>query len=176
MLCVALAAMAPHALAQGNGNGNGNGNGPAACNKPNPPPNNPHCRQIALSIESDIDFGRLVLLGTGIGQVWLDLATGERFVTGGLDDAGGMPVTGRAIVTGRPLEPIRIEFPDTVTMTDPSGGVATLRDFTTDLPSLPILDSTGQLEFRFSGTLHTDSNSPLGGRLRGRVPITVDYD
>lgn len=176
LLCLVLVAAPSQAFAQrGNGNGNGNAN-PAACNKPNPPPNNPHCQKIALSIESDIDFGTLVLIGNGVGSVWIDLSTGERIISGGLDEAGGLPIAGRAIVTGRPLRAIRVEFPDSITMTDVSGGEATLRDFATNLPAVPILDSTGTLAFDFTGTLLTDAAVAAGGRLRGRVPVTVSYD
>lgn len=179
-LIALLAATPAPALAQrgGNGNGNGNGNGqPPPCGDGRQPDRkNPNCTQIALSIESDIDFGRLVLIGTGVGQVWLDLSTGERFITGGLDTAGGMPVYGRAIITGTPMRAVRVEFPDSITMTDPAGGYATLRNFTTNLSALPILDTTGTLEFRFIGTMFTDQNIQIGGRLRGRVPITVSYD
>jgi hypothetical protein len=160
--------------AQRGGNGNG---APPPCDKPGMPPiKNPNCQQIALEIESDIDFGRMILLGTGAGQVWLDLATGQRVFTGGLDSAGGMPVTGRAVIVGTPMRPVRVELPASITMSDPAGGTALLRDFRTDLPTLPLLDSTGRLEFRFSGTLHADGGVGGGGRLRGRVPVTVSYD
>ena len=141
-----------------------------------PDSKNPNCLVIALTIESDIDFGRLVLLGSGAGQVWLDLATGQRYITGGLDEAGGMPVVGRATITGSPLRPVRVDMPTTIVMSDPSGGQAELRDFRTSLPAAPMLDSTGQLSFTFAGTLQTGTGIAIGGRLRGRVPITVSYD
>lgn len=177
-LFVAALALIAHPMpldAQRGGNGNGNGP-PPACDKPGQPPiKNPNCQQIEIAIESDIDFGRMILLGTGAGQVWLDLSTGQRMFTGGLDSAGGMPVTGRAIINGTPLRPIRVELPGSITMSDPTGGTAILRDFRTDLPTLPLLDTTGRLEFRFSGTLHADG-AVGGGRLRGRIPVTVSYD
>lgn len=177
-------AVAPAYAQRGNGNGNGNGNGsgnggqPPACTSGsgNAANQNPNCIDIALTIESDIDFGRLVLLGDGIGQVWLDLATGQRYITGSLDAAGGMPVTGRAVVNGAPLSTIRVELPDAIVMADPAGGQAELHDFRTNLPAAPMLDSTGQLQFTFSGTLRTGTGVAIGGRLRGRVPITVSYD
>lgn len=188
-LCAAALAASPAAAQRGNGtsnghsngNGSGNGNGGAAppgCTNGNgnAASHNPNCLVVALTIESDIDFGRLVLLGSGAGQVWLDLATGQRFITGGLDAAGGMPVVGRATITGSPLRPVRVEMPTSIVMSDPAGGRAELRDFRTSLPPTPILDSTGQLQFTFSGTLQTGTGTAIGGRLRGRVPITVSYD
>lgn len=180
ILCAcALALMTAPAIAQrGNGNGNGNGNQPPACTNGNgnAASNNPNCLDIALTIDSDLDFGRLVLLGSGTGQVWLDLSTGQRYITGGLDQAGGLPVVGRATVTGAPMRAVRIEMPGSITMTDPTGGQAMLRDFRTSLPAAPMLDTNGQLQFTFSGTLSTATGIAIGGRLRGRVPITVSYD
>jgi hypothetical protein len=145
-----------------NGNGNGNGNGNNAA--------------IALSIESDINFGRLVMIGDGIGRVLVDLQTGAKTVVGNLDDLGGMAVQGRAIIRGRPMQAIRVGFPTSVVMRDPAGGQAELRDFVSDLGPLPRLNATGTLEFRFTGTLFTDVAVAIGGNLRGRVPIQVSYD
>jgi hypothetical protein len=67
-------------------------------------------------------------------------------------------------------------MPTVIVMADPAGGQAELRDFRTSLPAAPVLDSTGQLSFTFSGTLQTGTGIAIGGRLRGRVPITVSYD
>ncbi len=144
------------------GNGNGNGNGTNT--------------EIALVIESDINFGRLVMTGDGVGRVLVDLQTGAKTVVGNLDDLGGLAVQGRAIIRGAPLQSIRVEFPARVIMRDPAGGEAELRDFVTDLGQLPRLDAGGMLEFRFTGTLYTDLAVAIGGNLRGRVPIQVDYD
>lgn len=141
-------------------NGDGNGNNAA----------------IALSIESDINFGRLVMIGDGIGRVLVDLQTGAKTVVGNLDDLGGMAVQGRAIIRGRPMQAIRVDFPTSVVMRDPAGGQAELRDFVSDLGPLPRLNATGTLEFRFTGTLFTDVAVAIGGNLRGRVPIQVSYD
>lgn len=151
--------------AGGNGNGNnGNGNGNGGSN------------QIALSIESEIDFGRMVMIGDGIGRVLIDLQTGNKTVFGNLNDLGGIAVQGRALITGTPMRPVIVNLPTSIVMTDPAGGQAELRDFTTDLPALPSLNSNGTLEFHFTGTLYTTSATALGGTLRGRVPIMVDYN
>jgi len=145
-----------------NGNGNGNGNGNNA--------------PIELAIESEINFGRLVMIGDGIGRVLVDLQTGAKTVTGNLSDLGGVAVQGRAIIRGTALRAVRVSFPTNVIMRDPAGGQAELRDFVSDLGLLPRLDSTGTLEFRFTGTLYTDVAVAIGGNLRGRVPIQVNYD
>lgn len=131
---------------------------------------------VGISVESDIDFGRLVLVGNGVGQVVIDLQTGEKYVTGGLNDLGGISVQGRAVVTGKAYRAIRVDIPGSALMTDPAGGQAELRDIVTDLPPLPVLDGEGKLVFHFTGTLNTDAATAVGGQLRGRIPIRVSYD
>jgi len=134
-----------------------------------------NCQRLELSIESNIDFGRVVVLGEGEGRVLLDLDTGQKRLIGDVDDLGGVPVTGRAIITGAPFEPVVIELPNEVAMRDPTGGNARIRDFVSDLPGFPTLDANGQLEFRFTGTLVIEANTQASGNLRGRIPITVEY-
>lgn len=150
----------------------GNGN-----QKPKPGNGNKNrnCQRLEISIESDIDFGRVVLLGNGESRVILDLATGEKTVIGDVDDLGGMPITGRAVITGAPFEAIMIDLPGSVDMRDPNGGNATIRDFVTDLDGFPRLDETGRLAFNFSGTLVIEADTNASGNLRGRVPISVEY-
>lgn len=153
----------PGCRGQGNQNGNGNGN------------RNRNCQRLTITIESDIDFGRLVLLGQGEGRVILDLSTGHKTLIGDIDDMGGMPITGRAIITGAPFEEVVIDLPGEIAMRDVNGGTARVNDFTTDLSGFPRLDANGQLEFRFSGTLVVGGDAAATGSLRGRVPITVNY-
>lgn len=134
------------------------------------------CTVVLLSVESDVDFGRLIVVGNKVGHVMIDLDTGAKLVFGEIDDGGGMPVYGTALVTGQPLRNVSVTMPATVELTDVNGAQATMRDFQTDLDAMPRLDSTGQLRFNFTGTLYTDAAVLAGGRLRGRVPITVDYN
>lgn len=144
-------------------NGNGNGNG------------RPNCERLSITIESDIDFGRVVLLGDGEGRVILDLGTGEKTLVGDVDDLGGMPFTGRAMITGAPFEQVMISLPSEVSMRDSKGGNAIIRDFVSDVDTFAVLDSFGQLEFGFSGTLVLGADQKAAGNLRGRVPISVEY-
>jgi hypothetical protein len=134
-----------------------------------------NCQTLNLSIQSDIDFGRVVVLRDGMGRVLMDLATGQRTVIGDIDDLGGVPITGRAIVTGAPFEALRIILPTRTPMRDATGGEAQINDFVTDLPAFPTLDASGQITFRFSGTLVIDGQTSATGQLRGRVPISVEY-
>jgi hypothetical protein len=174
----ALSIDAPPARAQGNcpncdlppgcrGNGNQNGKGNGNKNK--------NCQRLDIVIESDIDFGRVVILRNGSGQVILDLATGRRTLIGDIDDLGGMPITGKAVITGAPSEQVVIDMPGRIPMRDATGGQAYLSNFETDIAGFPTLDSDGRLEFQFSGTLVLDSDDDASGNLRGRIPITVEY-
>ena len=131
---------------------------------------------VELSIETDLDFGRLVMIGEGRGSVLIDVQSGMKTVSGDLDDLGGIAMAGQAVVTGEPFKTVTVELPSRVTLRDPAGGEAELRDLVTDLPPLPALDEDGKLSFAFTGTLYTGDAISIGGALRGRVPITVDYD
>jgi len=175
---LALPATAPPVQAQGacpqcdlppgcRGNGNQNGNGGGNRNR--------NCQRLAIAIDSDVDFGRVVIIGRGEGRVVLDLDTGEKRLFGDVDDLGGIPITGRAIITGAPFEPINVEFPFEVEMRSFLGGNAQLRDFVTSLPAMPVLDENGRIEFSFAGTLIVNGEERAGGDLRGRVPISVSY-
>lgn len=135
----------------------------------------PECRTLDITVQSDINFGRLVVIGDGVGEVVLDLSSGTKIISGGLNDLGGWSIRGAAVVTGAPFEPVLISFPSTITMNDMDGSTAQLRDFTTDLSSGAVLDGDGRLSFEFTGTLYTDASVANGGTLRGRVPISVSY-
>ena len=183
LIIAPLAAVPADAQRNGNGNGAGNGNGnggqPPVCDRNTKVAGkNPNCNlePVLLTVETDIDFGRLVLVGNGIGRVVLDLDSGTKLTFGGIDDLGGFAVKGRALVTGEPNRAVMIDLPNNVLMADPAGGTAELRDIVTNLTSLPLLDTNGQLTFEFSGTLYTDTNTAVGGLLRGRIPISVQYN
>jgi len=107
--------------------------------------------------------------------VILDLGTGEKSLIGDVDDLGVIPFTGRAMITGAPFEQVMISLPSEVSMRDNQGGNAIIRDFVSDVDTFAVLDSFGQLEFSFSGTLVLGADQKAAGNLRGRVPISVEY-
>ena len=153
---------------RGNGNNKDKGNNGNGRGKPN-------CERLEIVIESDLDFGRLVLLGDGESRVVLDLASGRKTIIGDADDLGGMPFTGRATITGAPFQQVSIDLPAQVDMRDPNGGNALIQDFVMDADPFSTLDSDGRLEFNFSATLVLGSEQAGAGKLRGRVPISVEY-
>ncbi len=148
---------------------------PPGCRGNNPKPNkNKDCTPVSVNIESDLDFGRLVLLGDGVGQVIIDLNTGQKTTSGNINDLGGMAFKGVARISGKANSPIQIILPGSISMTDASGSQAELTELRTDMPLVAYLDGSGQLEFSFTGSLKTDN--PIGGNLRGRIPISVQYN
>ncbi|MFA7587073.1 MAG: DUF4402 domain-containing protein [Novosphingobium sp.] len=131
-------------------------------------------RPLSIEIASNLVFSRLALTGKGDAQAAIDPQTGAKRTAGGVVDLGGNAIQGRARITGMPNRAVRVSFPDTVTMTSTTGGTAVLTDFATDLPPWPVLDDSGSLEFGFGGSLRL--SGPVGGALRGRIPISVDYN
>lgn len=130
-------------------------------------------RPLTIEIHSNIVFSRLALIGKGDATAALDPQTGRKAVSG-MVDLGGQAVQGRARIVGTPHRAVRVIMPGSVTMDSQAGGKAELTDFVTDLPSWPVLDASGQLEFAFGGSLVV--RGPVGGALRGRIPITVEYN
>lgn len=131
-------------------------------------------RPLAIEIISGLTFSRLALTGQGDASATIDPQSGNRQVSGGVVELGGVAVQGRGRITGTPNRRVRVDLPGSVTMTGSESGSATLTDFTTDLPAWPVLDSSGTLEFSFGGRLRIQGT--IGGNLRGRIPITVDYN
>lgn len=131
-------------------------------------------KPLVFEITSDLAFSRMALTGQGEASAVIDAQQGTRQVSGDAVALGGLAVQGRGRITGTPNRRVRVDLPRSVTMTSADGGSAVLTDFTTDLPPWPVLDSTGTLEFAFGGRLQMRGN--LTGSLRGRIPITVDYN
>jgi hypothetical protein len=66
-----------------------------------------------------------------------------------------------------------VELPRRIDLYSLGGGRITVDDVISDLPSLPRLDSAGNLTFRFGGRVTVTGDSE--GDYRGDMPITVDY-
>lgn len=131
-------------------------------------------RPLTIEITSGLTFSRLALTGHGSASAEIDPVTGEKRTSGGIISLGGTSVQGRARISGMPHRAVRVTMPPSITMTSSTGGIAELSEFTTDLPANAVLDMAGNLEFSFGGTLKL--KGPVGGSLRGRIPISVDYD
>lgn len=129
-------------------------------------------KPIELQVETRLDFDRLVVVGPGSGTAML-LPNGERGVAGSVGALSGRAMVGAVSVRGEPGRAVVVEIPRRIELFSLSGGRITVDNMTTDLPSMPRLDSAGTLEFRFGGKLQLMGDAD--GDFRGDVPITVDY-
>jgi hypothetical protein len=82
-------------------------------------------------------------------------------------------MVGSAVVRGQPGRAIRVELPRRIQLFSMSGGEISFDDVASDLPSVPRLDATGTLTFRFGGRLTVTGDAD--GEYRGDLPITVEY-
>ena len=127
---------------------------------------------IELEIETSLDFGRLILAGQGQGAAVIR-PDGSNAAEGALATVGPRAMVGTATVHGTPGRAIRVELPPRIDLFSMRGGRITVDNVTSDLASLPRLDSAGNLTFRFGGRVTVTGDSE--GDYRGDMPITVEY-
>jgi len=127
---------------------------------------------IELEIETSLDFGRLVLSGSGQGAAVIR-ADGSTAAEGALAEVSARAMVGTAVIRGTAGRAVRVELPRRIDLYSVNGGRITVDDLVSDLPSLPRLDSAGNLSFRFGGRVTVSGDSE--GDYRGEMPITVEY-
>lgn len=127
---------------------------------------------IKLEIQATLDFDRLVMMGNNEGSATL-LPGGQRSATGSVATVSASAMVGSVTVHGEPNRLLRVDLPPRIELYSLGGGRISVDRIETDLPSLPKLDSAGNLSFRFGGRLQIRGDSE--GEYRGDVPITVDY-
>lgn len=127
---------------------------------------------VELQVETNLNFDRLVLSGSGSGSVTIR-PDGSSGVEGSIIEAGPRAMVGTVLVHGDPNRPLRVDMPRRVELFSVSGGRMTLDDIRSDLPAMPRLDAAGNLSFRFGGRLVLAAGAD--GPFRGDIPITVDY-
>jgi len=129
-------------------------------------------KPVELQIESSLRFDRLVLSGTGQGSAVIR-PDGSSSAQGAIESISARAMVGSATVRGEPGRAVRIELPRRITLYSLSGGEIVFDDVVSDLPSLPRLDSAGNLSFRFGGRLTVSGDAE--GDYRGDLSITVEY-
>ena len=127
---------------------------------------------VKLEIEAGINFDRLVVVGEGAGAAVLQ-PNGSAHAEGVVANVSPRAMVGSAVVHGEPGRALRVELPRRIELYSLSGSRMTFEDVTSDLPSLPRLDSTGTLTFHFGGRLRISGEAD--GQFRGDLPITVEY-
>lgn len=128
---------------------------------------------IQLEVQANLDFDRLVLLGSGDGTATL-LPNGEKNASGTIAAITGRAMVGEISVHGDANRAIRIELPPRIELYSLGGGSKIeITDLVSDAGSMPRLDSAGNLSFRIGGRLKISGTAD--GDYRGDVAITVDY-
>jgi hypothetical protein len=129
-------------------------------------------KDVRIDIETSLDFDRVVLSAAGAGAAVL-YPDGSRSAHGVVSNIGPRAMVGVAVVHGEPNRLVRVELPKRIELFSLSGGSIAFDEVTTDLPSLPKLDSAGNLSFRFGGRIQILGDAD--GEYRGDLPITVEY-
>lgn len=127
---------------------------------------------VELEIQSGINFDRLVVVGDGSGQVVIR-PDGSSRAEGIVANVSPRAMVGSAMVRGEPGRAVRVELPQRIELYSLTGARITFDDVASDLPSLPRLDATGKLSFRFGGRVTITGDAD--GQFRGDLPITVEY-
>jgi hypothetical protein len=127
---------------------------------------------IKIEIETHLSFDRLILAGPGEGAAVIR-PDGSSVATGSVSNVGPRAIMGTVVVHGEPGRTIRVDMPRRVELFSLGGGRITFDEVVSDLPSLPRLDSAGNLTFRFGGRLRLSGDAD--GDYRGDLPITVEY-
>jgi hypothetical protein len=128
--------------------------------------------EVQLDVQTSLNFDRLILIGAGEGTAVLR-PDGSSSSTGTILDVSPRAMVGTVTVHGEPGRTIRIDLPQRIVLHSLSGGEVTFDDVASDLPSLPKLDSAGNLTFRFGGRLRIIGDAE--GDYRGDLPITAEY-
>ena len=127
---------------------------------------------VKLEIETSLNFDRLILYGPGEGQAVIR-PDGSTSATGALTDVSPRAMVGTVSVHGEPGRAVRVEIPRRIELYSLGGGRMTFDEVQSDLPSVPRLDSSGNLTIRFGGRVRVSGDSE--GDYRGDLPITVEY-
>ncbi|HKX92726.1 MAG TPA: DUF4402 domain-containing protein [Sphingomicrobium sp.] len=127
---------------------------------------------VRLEIETGLSFDRLILSGLGDGTAMIR-PDGSRAISGAIAEISPRAMVGTVVVRGEPGRAIRVVLPNSIVLHSLSGGQVVFDDVASDLPSMPRLDSAGNLTFRFGGRLRVSGDAD--GEYRGDLPITAEY-
>lgn len=143
------------------------------CDTPTTARNDPTVNDdIQLEIETRLNFDRLILFGENQGAAVLR-PDGSSAAEGAVAEIGPRAMVGTVVVHGEPNRTVRVDLPRRIELYSLGGGRITVDEVVSDLPSLPRLDSAGNLTFRFGGRLVVTGDAE--GDYRGDLPITVEY-
>jgi hypothetical protein len=128
--------------------------------------------KVQVEVETSLSFDRLIVLGSGEGTAVLR-PDGSRSALGSVADIGPRAMVGTAVLHGEPGRFVRVDLPSRIQLFSLAGGAIAFDDVTSDLPSMPRLDSSGTLTFRFGGRIRITGDAD--GDYRGDLPISAEY-
>lgn len=128
--------------------------------------------RIALDVQTSLNFDQLVFDGRGSGSATIR-PDGSIQNAGAVTDISPRAMVGTVVLHGQPGRTIRVQLPSRIVLHSIGGGEISFDDVVSDLPSLPRLDDSGSLTFRFGGRLHVSGDAE--GQYRGDLPITAEY-
>jgi len=128
---------------------------------------------LELEIQTNLDFDRLIVGGSGQGAAVVR-PDGSTAAQGAVGTVSPRAMVGTALIHGESSKVVRVELPRRIDLYSTSGdGQITVDGVTSDLPSLPRLDSAGNLTFHFGGRVTVTGGAD--GDYRGDLPITIEY-
>ena len=90
---------------------------------------------VQLSVETGLDFDRLIFFGSGMGAATLR-PDGANAAEGVVTALGPRATVGTVLVHGAPGRALRVELPHRIELYSLSGGRITLDQVVTDLPAM----------------------------------------
>ena len=142
------------------------------CTAPTSEPVADTAAPVALEVEANLDFDRIVLAGVGEGMATLR-PDGSRQTSGTIVSIGGRAMVGSIVVRGEAGRAVRISLPSHIALLGLNGSEIGIDQVTSDLPSSPRIASDGTLSFRIGGALHIVGD--VDGDYRGDFSVDVDY-
>ena len=142
------------------------------CTAPTSEPVADTAAPVALEVEANLDFDRIVLAGVGEGSATLR-PDGSRQTSGTIVSIGGRAMVGSIVVRGEAGRAVRVSLPSHIALLGLNGSEIGIDQVTSDLPSSPRIASDGTLSFRIGGALHIVGD--VDGDYRGDFSVDVDY-
>ena len=142
------------------------------CTAPTSEPVADTAAPVALEVEANLDFDRIVLAGVGEGSATLR-PDGSRQTSGTIVSIGGRAMVGSIVVRGEAGRAVRVSLPSHIALLGINGSEIGIDQVSSDLPSSPRIASDGTLSFRIGGALHIVGD--VDGDYRGDFSVDVDY-
>jgi hypothetical protein len=142
------------------------------CTVPTTVPEAETSAPVALRVEANLDFDRIVLAGSGEGSATLG-PDGSRRTSGTIVSIGGRAMVGSIVVRGEPGRSVLVTLPGRIALHGLTGSDIVIDSVTSDLTSAPRISADGTLAFRIGGALHITGE--VDGDYRGDFSVEVDY-